>query len=260
MTTFILTGNTSDFTTCHNSVILDPNKNYEAALLSLDTYNSIPNITQGKNNLFPYSVDNGKTWKIIALNTGAYELAAINNEIKRQLIANGDNDSAITVTANVSRLTSIVSIENPSYKVDFSVPNTIGSVLGFDTVVIGFGYNESSNIVNIMQVNSILVNIDIIMGSYVNGSLSPTMYSFYPNVVPGYKIVERQNPSLIYYRLSRHDISRMRVWLTDQQGNLIDLRGKTITIRIYVREIKSRSIERDILKEVVEIKKYLNNK
>ena len=260
MTTFILTGNTSDFTTCHNSVILDPNKNYEAALLSLDTYNSIPNITQGKNNLFPYSPDDGKTWKIIALNTGAYELAAINNEIKRQLIANGDSDSAITVTANVSRLTSIVSIEDSSYKVDFSVPNTIGSVLGFDRVMIGFGYNESSNIVNIMQVNSILVNIDIIMGSYVNGSPSPTMYSFYPNVAPGYKIVERPNPSLIYYPLSRHDISRMRVWLTDQQGNLIDLRGETITIRIYLREIKSRSIEGDILKEIVEIKKYLNNK
>ena len=153
-----------------------------------------------------------------------------------------------------------MSIEDSSYKVDFSVPNTIGSVLGFDRVMIGFGYNESSNIVNIMQVNSILVNIDIIMGSYVNGSPSPTMYSFYPNVAPGYKIVERPNPSLIYYRLSRHDISRMRVWLTDQLGNLIDLRGETITIRIYVREIKSRSIEGDILKEIVEIKKYLNNK
>jgi hypothetical protein len=176
MTTFILTGNTSDFTTCHNSVILDPYKNYEAALLSLDTYNSIPNITEGKNNIFSYSANNGRTWKIISLNTGAYELAAINNEIKRQLIANGDSDGAITITANVSRLTSIVSIEHPHYKVDFGVPNSIGSVLGFEAVVIGLGYNESSNIVNIMQVNSILVNIDIIMGSYVNGSPSPTMY------------------------------------------------------------------------------------
>jgi len=260
MPTFILSGNTSDFTTCHNSLILDQNKNYEAALLSLDTYNSIPNITEKKNNLFPYSTDDGKTWKIIALNTGAYELTAINNEIKRQLIANGDSDSAITITANVSRLTSIVSIENPSYKVDFSVPGTIGSVLGFEAVVVGLGYNESSNIVDIMQVNSILVNTDIIMGSYVNGSPSPTMYSFYPNVAPGYKIVERPNPSLIYYPLSRHDISRMRVWLTDQQDNLIDLRGETITIRIYVREIKSRSIESGILKEIVEIKKFLKNK
>src|SRR5277367_4352436 len=251
MATFILTGNTSDFTTCHNFVILDPNKNYETALLSLDTYNSIPNITQGKNNLFPYSVNNGKTWKIIALNTGAYELAAINNEIKRQLIANGDSDSAITVTENVSRLTSIVSIEDSSYKVDFSVPNTIGSVLGFDRVVIGLGYNESSNIVNIMQVNSILVNIDIIMGSYVNGSSSPTIYSFYPNVAPGCKIVERPNPSLIYYPVSRHGISRMRVWFNDQKGNLVDFRGKTITLRIHIREVKLRSVESDILKAIL---------
>ena len=50
MSTFILNGNTSDLTRCHNSVNLDPNTKYEAALLSLDTYNSIPNITAGINN------------------------------------------------------------------------------------------------------------------------------------------------------------------------------------------------------------------
>src|SRR5580658_96853 len=117
MKTFILTGNTSDFTTYHHSVILDPTIKYEAALLSLDTYNSIPNITEQKNNIFRYSTNSRQTWKIIAFNTGAYELAAINNEIKRQLIANGDSDSAITITANVSRLTSIVIIENTAYMV-----------------------------------------------------------------------------------------------------------------------------------------------
>jgi len=47
MASFILSGITSDFITCHDSVILDPNTNYEAALLSLDTYNYIPNISVG---------------------------------------------------------------------------------------------------------------------------------------------------------------------------------------------------------------------
>jgi hypothetical protein len=257
MTSFILSGNTSDFVTCHDSVILDPNKKYEAALLSLDTYNSIPNITVNQNNIFKYSTDAGDTWKTIALNTGAYELEAINNEIKRQIIANDDDENAFNIAANISRLTSIVNIDNQNYKIDFGVDNSIGSILGFGKIIIGHGYNESSNIVNIMQVNSILVNIDIIMGSYVNGSQSPTLYSFYPNVSPGYKIVERPNPSLIYYPLSRHDISRMRVWLTDQNGHLIDLRGETLTIRIHVREIKSRSIEYDILKEVSDISKII---
>ena len=120
--------------------------------------------------------------------------------------------------------------------------------------VIGHGYNVSPNIVDIIQVNSILVNIDMIMGSYVNGSSSPTIYSFYPNVAPGYKIVERPNPSLIYFPVSRHDISRMRVWLTDQNGNLVDFRWETITIRIYIREVKSRSIENDILKAILDLK------
>jgi hypothetical protein len=246
MVSFILSGNTSDFVTCHNSVMLDPTKNYEAALLSLETYNSIPNVTKNKNNIFKYSIDGGATWKNVALDTGAYELQAINSEIKRQIIVNGDDESAINISANISKLTSIVSIENPRYKIDFGVSNSIGPILGFKKVIIGHGYNESQNIVNIMQVNSILVNLDIIMGSYVNGLQSPTLYSFYPNVSPGYKIVERPNPSLIYYPLSRHDISRMRVWLSDQNGNSIDLRGEALTIRIHVRE--SNPIMNELLK------------
>ena len=250
-TSFILTGNSSNFSTCFNSITLDPTKQYEAALLSLDTYNSIPNIIEGKNSEFKYY--NGEAWKTIILSTGAYELNAINNEIKRQIIANDDSESAIDITADVTTLKSIVSIDNPNYKVDFVIPNSIGSVLGFETLI-GHGYNVSPKIVDIIQVNSILVNIDIIMGSYVNGSSSPAIYSFYPNVAPGYKIVERPNPSLIYYPLSRHDISRMRVWLTDQKGDEVDFRGETITVRIHIREVKSRSIENDILKAIIELK------
>ena len=181
-------------------------------------------------------------------------MSGINNEMKRQIIVNGDDESAINITANISRLTSIVSIENPNYKVDFSDDNSIASLLGFEKKVIGLGYNESDNIVNIMPVNSILVNIDIIMGSYVNGLQSPTLYNFYPNVPPGFKIVERPNPTLIYYPLSTHDISRIRVWLTDQDGNSIDLRGETITVRIHVRE--QNSVFKEISKISQKISKF----
>ena len=44
--------------------------------------------------------------------------------------------------------------------------------------------------VNILTINSILVHIDIISSSYVNGSTQPTIYSFFSNVSPGYKIIE----------------------------------------------------------------------
>ena len=38
--TFVLSGIGSDITVKHNSITLDPNNKYEAALLSLKTYNS----------------------------------------------------------------------------------------------------------------------------------------------------------------------------------------------------------------------------
>ena len=50
--------------------------------------------------------------------------------------------------------------------------------------------------VNILTINSILVNIDIICGSYVNGSTQPTIYSFFPDVSSGYKIIE--NPRIFF--------------------------------------------------------------
>src|SRR6266536_1916042 len=80
--TLILTGNTTDFTTNLSPQIrLDPSKKYEAALLSINLYNTIPNITD-KNNRFEYSPDNGSTWKGFHLNIGAYEVSGINDEIQ----------------------------------------------------------------------------------------------------------------------------------------------------------------------------------
>ena len=117
--------------------------------------------------------------------------------------------------------------------------------MGFTNEIIGKGYNESPNIVNIIQVNSILVNLDIISVSYVNGSASTTIYSFYRNVSPGYKIVERPSPSLVFYPVSRNEINFMRVWLTDPNNDSIDLRGGQITIRVCIREVKN--VKRDIV-------------
>jgi hypothetical protein len=85
-------------------------------------------------------------------------------------------------------------------------------------------------------VNSIFVEVDIINGSYVNGKLSPIIYSFFPNVSPGYKIIE--NPvNLVFLPLNTHSIDKVTVRLTDQDGKLLNLRGETITIRLHIRQV-----------------------
>ena len=62
-------------------------------------------------------------------------------------------------------------------EVDFRRYKSINSLLGFHSKLYTSGFNESENMVNILTINSILLNIDIISGSYVNGSTQPTIYS-----------------------------------------------------------------------------------
>ena len=241
MITFLFSGTSNDFTTpLMPPLRLDPSKRYEVALLSVDMYNSIPNITE-ENNELRYTTDDGDSWKTVKLDKGSYELSSINHEIQRQMIANDDYDKDSTikfylnVTANVSTLKSIVEVTNRRVQVDLGI---IGPTLGFTKdAILRYGYHESPSIVDIMKINSILVNIDIISGSYINGSLSPVLYSFYPNVSPGFKIVERPNPSLIYYPVNRREIDSIRVWLRDQNNSPIDLRGERVTVRISLREV-----------------------
>ena len=255
--TCILSSNNSNFMIDYlDPIMLKTNRQYEAALLSLETYNTFPNITH-ENNIFEYSTDNGVTWKIIALDTGSYELSAINDEIQRQMILNDDYDSVnnkfyITITANVSELKSVITVTNPTYQIDFSVENSIGPTLGFRPLIIQHGYNKSQEIVDIMKINSILVNTDFISGSYVNGMQSPVIYSFFPNVSPGRKIVEKPNPTLIYYPVIKSTINSIKIWLTDQDCNPIDLRSERLTVRILIREVKD--MKQDIKKAVRELK------
>jgi hypothetical protein len=83
-------------------------------------------------------------------------------------------------------------------------------------------------------VNSIFIAVDIINGSYMNGKLTIIIYSFFPNVSTGYKIVE--NPiNLVFLPLNTHSIDKVTAKLTDQDGKLLNLRGETITIRLHNR-------------------------
>ena len=89
---------------------------------------------------------------------------------------------------------------------------------GFHSKLYTSGFNESENMINILTINSILVNIDIISGSYVNGSTQPTIYAFFPNISPGYKIIENPH-NLLYLPIASDTIHSITIWLTDQNGN-----------------------------------------
>ena len=110
--------------------------------------------------------------------------------------------------------------------VSFDVPNSLASVLGFAQRIYGFGRRAS---------DSILLHCNIIHSTYMHGTKAPVAYNFFPNAAPRHKILELPH-NLIYLPIAVDVISTLSVWLTDQHGKLLDLRGEELTIRFHFHE------------------------
>ena len=167
---------------------------------------------------------------MVIIPKGSYHVEHINEFIHRQMRKNGHNDKAndkdnIEISANTNTLKCEMIINN-NYEVDFKRYNSINSLPRFDSKLYTSGFNESENIVNILTINS---NIDIISGSYVNGSTKPTIYSFFPDVSPGYKIIENPH-NLLYLPITADTIHGITIWLTDQNGKELNLRGENLSM------------------------------
>ena len=119
----------------------------------------------------------------------AYITRDIDAALKQLMTNSNHDDSRISISANASTLKTVVELKN-NYQVDFSIDSSLRIVLGFNEPFTPVNYQESENVVNIMNVNSILDNIDVITRSYVNRKMQPTIYCFFLILSPGYKIVE----------------------------------------------------------------------
>ena len=229
----IVSDNETSFKTRFNPKIeLDRDKVYEIALVNLETYYSFPNID---------SPDNGNSWVKIKIPEGSYEIDDINNTIQQEMKKRGHYDSInedyhINISANSNTLKSVLILEK-DYQVDFNHRDSLAKVLGFTGAKYTGGFHESENVVDILRINSILVNIDMISGSYVNGAMKNTIYSFFPKVSPGYKIMESP-VNLVYLPITLDTIDSLNVYITDQNDHLLNLRNEKLTIRFHIREAR----------------------
>ena len=216
----IVSGNESSFNTRLNPTLqLDRDREYEIALVNLETYYSFPNMEE-TNNVFIYSPDNGNSWVKIKIPVGSYEIDDINNTIQHEMEKRGhpiNEDYYINISANSNTLKSVLILKK-DYQVDFNHQNSLAKVLGFTGTKYTEGFHESENVVNILSINSILVNIDIISGSYVNGTTKNTIYSLFSKVSPGYKIIESP-VNLVYLPITLDTIDRLTVSITDEDDN-----------------------------------------
>ena len=207
--------------------------------MNLETYYSFPNIDE-TNNVFVYSQNNGNS-RVKKIPVGSYEIDDINNTIKHEMEKRGHNDQVyedyfIDISANSNTLKSVLILEK-DFQADFNHQNSLAKVLGFTGAKYTEGFHESENVVNILSINSIFVNVDIIAGSYVNGTTKNTIYSFFPKVSPGYKIIESPI-NLVFLPITLDTIAKLELSVTDPDDHLLNLRNEKLTVRFHVREAR----------------------
>jgi hypothetical protein len=197
---------------------------YECGLVSCFTYNSSPNVDK-TNNLFHI----GK--EIIEIPEGSYEIDDIADYITNKL-KQTTTSPKVTIHANTNTLK--IQIKG-SQIIYFNKNRSIGALLGFSKREIQANITFESDLpVNINKINSIRIECNITTGSYMNNKPVHTIHEFSPDVLPGYKINEVLK-NIIYLPLNTNSISSVTLELVDQDGNLIDFRGETMTIRLHLR-------------------------
>jgi hypothetical protein len=213
---------------------LQKDKIWEAALLDFTTYNSIPNVVEGINNKLHYyreKTDENvySTLEVYSLPTGSYEIDDINNLIQKNL--GKDN---ITILGNNNTMKSEITSK---YFLDFSKDHSIGELLGFsksNAILEANKIHTGDGTVTILKVNTIDITCNIIHGSYRNGENRHILHTFYPSVPPGFKLIERPH-NLVYLPLNTSYISDIVLNILDQDGNIVDFRGESITVRLHLR-------------------------
>lgn len=134
-----------------------------------------------------------------------------------------------------TNMCTIESTENNRF-IDFTKRDSIRHILGFgDRVLEPNIEHVGDRTINITNINAIRIDCNIATGSFVNGRRAHNIHEFYPEVAPGYKIVEVPK-NLIYLPVIGHTIRTLRIDITDQDGNLVDFRGETVTCRIHIKK------------------------
>lgn len=175
--------------------------------------------------------DNRLSYELV-IPPGAYEVRNILEYIKKAFDGLG-----IKFETTVNEYTQKVTLHSCSVDLEFTGKDSIHRLLGFiDCTIPANTYREAENIVNISTLNTIVIECDLVDGSYLNGDKCHTIHQFALQTPHGFKIVEVPR-NIVYLPIRHKRIQSIQIRIVDQDGNPIDFCGEKIACRLHIKRI-----------------------
>ena len=237
---FIVRGHGSDIWSDLSKPMLIPEDLYVArlGLKNFSTYNNIPNVEVNVNNKLKIKVPDHE-YKLFSLETGAYELKMIAKQIHNWIGVKyphlKDVEENFQLVGNEAT-SKAEFIFKDGYGVDFNVPASMHKILGFakNKKIEGLGRYPAKEIINIVTVTQIVFNCSVTTSNYINGKESPFLYNCGIDVPVGYRL-SRELTDISYKKLTTTQLSRIRVWVVDQDGAPVNLRDDELTVTLSLQ-------------------------
>ena len=96
---------------------------------------------------------------------------------------------------------------------------------------------EPSSIVMINQIDSLIFYCNIVEPSYFNDTQVPLLYVHPIDVPPGYKMLLGAGKEPTFIKVNVNVLDKLRVWVEDKKGELIDFRGEVLTATLRLRRV-----------------------
>ena len=165
----------------------------------------------------------------------------MNDETKRIIIEKGhytENNYPFKIKPNFSTLGSIVEIITPGPQISFVSDDSIGSLQGFNEILVWGKYNLSDNPVDNLSFDKIFLECDIAQGMIFKGRKSNIVHNWTMTVDPVYKYVEKFSGGISWYMMQSKDIiSSICFKLKNENNQLVSFNGQSVTFRLSIKEI-----------------------
>lgn len=187
-----------------------------------DKFKKEPIVIQSDEEIWYYNLNEEKE---IIIPSGSYELAELERVIKETV-------PDFTITGNNNTMKCTIK----SSKVFDFVRKGMGTeVFGFSRITEPDVETVSTRTVNINSINVLRIKCNIADGSYINGHPTHSIHNFYPNVPPGYKIIEVVR-NIIYFPINVNTLSVVTISIVDQNDNLVSFNGEEVTLRCHIKK------------------------